>query len=104
MKVRPINDWILIELKPLETQVGSIIVPNGVYFRKATVLATGPGKLLENGVRKPTGVVPGELVLLPRAYAEVSQGRLLLQELGDNQLLVKPEDILLVFDEDVVVQ
>jgi chaperonin GroES len=103
VKVRPINDWILVKLDPINTQVGSIIIPEGVDNRTATVVSTGPGKELKTGVRQPTGVELGDRVLFSRACGEHLQGKRLLRELGDDTLLLKPEDILVVFEGDVVV-
>jgi chaperonin GroES len=103
MNVQPINDWILVALDPIEDHVGIIYLPAGVDHRKATVLATGPGKLLPNGVLQPTDVVVGERVVFNRAHGEHLQGKKLLHLLGGDKLLIKPEDVLFVMNEEVTV-
>lgn len=101
--IRPLNDWILVKLMPIEHQVGSIFLPEGVDFRKATVISTGPGAENKKGKRMPTGVEPGEHVLFNRAHGEHKQGKQLIRELGEDMLLLQPEDILLVFDGELTV-
>jgi co-chaperonin GroES (HSP10) len=101
--IRPINDWILVKMDPVETRVGSIYVPDGVDHYKATVVSSGPGKELSTGVRQPTELVPGDRVVFSRAHGEHKQGKLLLQMLGSDHLLIKPSDVLFAFEGDVVV-
>jgi chaperonin GroES len=103
MPVNPLNDWILVKLDPIETMVGSIFIPCGVDHRKATVEKVGPGKCFPNGVRIPVGVQVGDRVVFSRAHGEHKQGKQLLTELGGDYLLIKPEDILVVMEEEVEV-
>lgn len=98
-KIRPLHDWILVKMDPLEHMVGSIFLPSGTVERKATVLAVGPGVEESNGLRQPVGVEPGERVIFHRAHGEHSQGKQLSQALGEDLLLIKPRDILLVLGE-----
>ncbi len=102
--IQPLNDWILVEMDPIETVIGSIIVPEGVDHRKATVLATGPGKELKNGVRQPTDVEVGDRVVFNRAHGEHGTGKAIRSELGGGKLLIKPADILFVYQGHVVVE
>jgi chaperonin GroES len=100
-KIRPMNDWILVKMDPIETMVGSIFVPIGTVNRKATVLAVGPGKEEPSGVRQPVGVEPGDRVVFHRSHGEHLQGKQLVGVLGEDHLLIRPGDVLLVFTEDL---
>jgi hypothetical protein len=94
MTLRPLGRWILVQLDPLETAVGHIVVPQGVDHRKATVEAVGP---------EVTDLQPGERVVFHRAHGEHQQGKQLLRGLGGDHLLIKPEDILFVFEGELEV-
>ncbi len=64
MKVRPLNDKVIIQREePAEVSKGGIVIPGGgdkPLF--GTVLAVGPGKF-EKGERVPTGLTIGDRVL-----------------------------------------
>lgn len=90
-------------MDPLQTQIGSILLPDGIDYRTATVLSTGPGKERATGQREPTEVSPGERVLFHRAHAEHGSGRAMVTELGDGRVLIKPRDVLCVFDGELSV-
>ena len=97
MKIRPITDWVLVKMDPLETQVGSIFIPDtavGQANRKATVESVGP---------EVTELAPGDRVVFNRAHGEHLQGKQLLRELGEDRLLIKPEDILFAYEGELVV-
>jgi len=102
MPVRPLNDWILLELLPVETKIGLIEIPNGVTYQKGVVRDTGPGKELKGGLREPTGVEPGQTVVFHRSHGEHKQGKHLVQVLGGGFLLVRPQDIILILDDPEV--
>ena len=100
--MKPLNDWILVALEPLPTQVGSIILPSGGHVYKAKVLAVGSGKPTEYG-RNPVDLSPGDRVAFLRWHAEHQQGKQIRHTLdghGEKDLLlIKPEDVLLVLEE-----
>jgi chaperonin GroES len=80
-RARPINDRVIIRLKPVETKTaGGLFIPDvaqdgveqlssmvryskgGVH--EGTVVAAGPGKWMEDGeYRRPMSVKPGDRVL-----------------------------------------
>ena len=80
-RARPINDRVIIRLKPVETKTpGGLFIPDvaqdgvehlssmvryskgGVH--EGTVIAAGPGKWMEDGeYRRPMSVKPGDQVL-----------------------------------------
>lgn len=97
MKFRPVNDWVLVKMDPLETHAGAIIIPDtalGQDHRKATVVSAGP---------EATGLTEGDRVVFNRAHGEHLQGKRLVRELGDDQLLLKVDDILFAFEGDLAV-
>lgn len=96
--IRPLHDWILVKMDPVQQQVGSIFLPEGVDFRAATVLSVGPGKERPTGQREPMEVSPGDRLVFHRAHAEHGQGRAMVTELGDDRVLIKPRDVLVVFE------
>lgn len=65
-QVRPIRDYVLLQpqLHP-ETTAGGIHIPRNVKDKTqlGTVLATGPGRVLESGRRVEPEVKPGDVVV-----------------------------------------
>lgn len=64
---QPISNLVLLKRQVEQTQTASgIIIPDTAQktSMKATVLAVGPGKLMDNGVRGPMEVKPGDCVLI----------------------------------------
>lgn len=102
MDVRPLHDWILLELLPIEEKIGLIEVPLGVTYQKGKVIASGPGKEMKNGLRQPTGAEPGQIAVFHRSHGEHQQGKRVVELLGGSRLLVKPEDIVLLLDSPEV--
>jgi len=67
MQVRPIRDMVLLKPEPLEEKSkGGIIIPKNATTKHqiATVLATGPGRVLESGKRVEPEVKAGDRVLV----------------------------------------
>ena len=66
MAVRPLEDRILIQPVAAETRTKSgIFLPESAKEKpmQGKVVATGPGKLLENGERVKPGVKKGDIVV-----------------------------------------
>jgi chaperonin GroES len=66
MKFRPLHDNVLVKrIEAAEQQQGSIIIPDTAKEKpqEGEVLAVGPGKLLEDGSRRPVAVAVGNKVL-----------------------------------------
>jgi len=95
MKYRPLHDWILVEMDPLEYETrGGIVLPHGNEVRKATVVDLGPDvRDLERGER----------LAFHRAHAQHKQGQSIAHVLGSNLMLIKPRDVLIVMAEDIEV-
>lgn len=63
--VRPLGEWVVIQPDPIETHTkGGLYLPQNAKkrTRKATVIAVGPGKILECGQRAPQEVKAGDRV------------------------------------------
>ena len=94
--IRPIRDNILVKQdKPKEKLASGLFVPQNAreaYEDFGTVIAHGPGKLLENGTVLEPSVKIGDRVLFKRRPASALDGE-------DGLLMLKDEDILAVIDE-----
>ena len=66
MKLNPLDDRVVVEtLSAEETTAGGIVLPDAAQEKpqRGTVIAVGPGRLLERGERAAVGVVAGDEVL-----------------------------------------
>lgn len=96
MRVRPLADRILVRRAHATTEtVGGIYLPEKSKVTPAigTIVGTGPGKRLPNGVRMPINVKKGDkIVFASYAGTEVKLD-------GDELLIMSEDDILAVLDE-----
>jgi co-chaperonin GroES (HSP10) len=105
MNLRPLNDWIVVRVKPLEEKVqnGIIILKESTAqtIQEGEVLRVGPGRRnRKTGERIPVGVGPGAKVAFFRWNREHQQGQQLtrvLSEMGENLGLLREADILFTF-------
>jgi len=107
--IRPLNDNILIQV---DAEVDKIATESGVTLYKpqgacehvlntGVVLATGAGKKHSSGKIVPTGVAPGDGVLFIKFVASYTETSKAVQHvIGKNKAIIKPNDILLVFDRE----
>jgi len=95
MKIKPINDRILV-LRVDEDQKspGGIIIPDTAKEKphEGKIVATGPGKLDENGKRVPLEVKKGDRILFSK-YAGTE-----IKIDGVEHLFMKEDDVLGVLD------
>ncbi len=66
IKVRPLDDRVVVEpMAAEERTAGGIVLPDSSREKqqRGTVLAVGPGKLLDSGERGAVGVVVGDEVI-----------------------------------------
>ncbi len=66
IKLRPLDDRIVVEpLEAEETTPGGIVLPDTAKEKpqRGTVLAVGPGRLLDNGKRSEVSVAVGDEVI-----------------------------------------
>ncbi len=69
MKIRPLNDRILVKRVEEETVTkGGLIIPDTAREKpqRGEVMAAGPGKMSEDGKRNPPEVKAGDIVLFAK--------------------------------------
>lgn len=95
MKIKPLNDNILIEpIKKEEKTKGGIVLPqtSEKESQEGIVIAVGEGKLLPSGKRLPIGVKKNDRVLF-RKYGPDEI------KINDKEYLItKVEDILAIIE------
>lgn len=66
IKIRPLDDRVVVEpIEAEETTAGGIVLPDTAKEKpqRGTVVAVGPGKLLESGERGELSVAVGDEVI-----------------------------------------
>lgn len=66
MKIRPLHDRVVVRRVDEETKTaGGIVLPGKAAEKpsQGEVLAVGPGKIMDNGEKRPVGVKVGDKVL-----------------------------------------
>ena len=92
--IQPLFDNVLLEKKPSEKKVGSIVLTTEKKEGNvAEVLAVGEGRLDENGKLIPMKVKAGQRVIY-RAYSGTDY-----EAEGHKYILIKEEDILAIIEE-----
>ena len=96
MKIRPLNDRILV--KRLEEEgktAGGIIIPDSAKEKPAEgeIVAVGPGKMNDKGERTAMDVKPGDRVLFSK------YGGTDVKIEGDDYLIMREDDILGVVEK-----
>jgi chaperonin GroES len=94
MKLKPLNDRVLIKRLPSEEKTaGGLFIPDNAKEKpqEGEVVAVGEGKLLENGKVRPLEVKAGDRIFF-RKYAgnEVTLD-------GTEHVILREEEILAVF-------
>ncbi len=95
MKFRPLNDRILVKRSDdLETTKGGIIIPDSAKEKpmQGQVIATGEGKILENGKLRALEVKEGQTIFF-RKYAgsEISLD-------GQEYLILREDEVLAILE------
>lgn len=92
MKIKPLGNRILIQRAKAQTTKGGILLPDTAQEKpkEGVVLAVGPGKVDENGVRSTLTVKVGDRVLFS-SYA----GTEVKNASGDEEGLIISEDEIL---------
>jgi chaperonin GroES len=90
MALRPLHDNVVVRrIDPEEEMSGGIIIPDTAKEKpsEGEVLAVGPGKLMDNGERRPMAVQAGNRVLFGKyAGTEVTLD-------GDELLILRESDL-----------
>jgi chaperonin GroES len=96
MAIRPLHDQILVRRLDGEGEqrIGGIIVPDSAKEKpqQGEVIATGNGKIKEDGARLPLDVKVGDLILF---------GKYTKQEVtveGEAYLILREDEVLAVID------
>ncbi|MBQ4142282.1 MAG: co-chaperone GroES [Thermoguttaceae bacterium] len=89
--LRPLDDRIVV--KPLEAEqmtAGGIVLPDSAKEKpqRGTVVAAGPGKLLENGTRGTMAVAVGDEVI----YGKYSGSD--IEVAGEEYKILRESDVL----------
>jgi chaperonin GroES len=96
MKIRPLNDRILVQRAEKEEKTaGGIIIPDNAKEKpvKGIIIAVGPGKLNDAGERIALQVKEGDTVLFSKyGGADVRID-------GENYLIMREDDVLGVIVE-----
>ena len=96
MKVQPLDDRVLIKQSDAEvTTAGGIVLPDAAQEKpqRGTVIAVGPGKLLDSGKRgKPDLKVKDEVYYGKYAGTEVKIN-------GEEYVICKESDVLAVIEK-----
>jgi len=95
MKIRPLNDRILVKrLEEEETTAGGIIIPDSAKEKPAEgeIVAVGPGKMNDSGDRVAMDVKVGDRVLFSK------YGGTDVKLEGDDYLIMREDDILGVIE------
>jgi len=95
MKVRPLQDRILVERIEEEVKKGNIIIPDSAKEKpqQGKVIAVGTGRIDESGKRIPMDVKKGDLIL----FGKYSGNEI---KVDDKELLImREEDVLAVIEK-----
>jgi chaperonin GroES len=93
--MRPLGDRVLIRPTPREEMTRSgIVLPDTIKEQpqEGSIIAAGPGRLNDDGVREPMDITVGDKVL----YAKYAGTELKLG--GEDLLIVSQKDILAVVE------
>jgi chaperonin GroES len=91
IKIRPLDDRVVVEpIEAEETTAGGIVLPDAAKEKpqRGTVIAVGPGKLLDSGSRGELSVSVGD---------EVIYGKY-----GGSDIEVDGEDVKILRESDIL--
>ena len=95
MKIRPLHDRVIVKrLEEERTSPGGIVIPDSAAEKpsQGKVVATGKGKILENGTVRALDVKVGDKILFGKySGTEVKVD-------GDDLLVMREEDIMAVIE------
>jgi len=96
MKIRPLQDRILVERIEEEVKKGGIIIPDSAKEKpqQGKVIAVGPGKVDEKGNRIPMEVKKGDTIL----FGKYSGNEIRIGE--EEHLIMREDDVLAVIEKE----
>jgi len=95
MKVRPLHDRVIVKrVEEEEKTKGGIIIPDTAKEKSAEgeIIATGNGKIMENGEKLPLEVKKGDRVLFGK-YAGTE-----INIEGEEHLIMREDDIIAIVE------
>ncbi|MEJ2731193.1 MAG: co-chaperone GroES [Deltaproteobacteria bacterium] len=95
MKIRPLNDRVLVvRVEEEQKTAGGIIIPDTAKEKpqEGKIVATGPGKMGDDGKRTPLNVKKGDRILFSK-YAGTE-----IKIDGVEHIFMKEDDILGVLE------
>jgi chaperonin GroES len=95
MKIRPLHDRILVErLEEQEVRRGGIIIPDTAKEKpqEGKVVATGTGKVTEDGKKIPLDVKAGDRIL----FGKYSGSEVKIDD--KDYLILREEDVLAILE------
>jgi chaperonin GroES len=96
MKVKPLNDRVLVKrLEEVQVTKGGIVIPDTAKEKpiEGRIVAVGPGKMSDAGIRMALQVKEGDKVLFGK-YAGTE-----IKIEGEEYLMMREEDILAVIND-----
>jgi chaperonin GroES len=96
MKVKPLNDRVLVKrIEEVQVTKGGILIPDTAKEKpiEGKVIAVGPGKMSDAGVRMALQLKEGDRVLFGK-YAGTE-----IKMEGEEYLMMREEDILAVIND-----
>ena len=96
--MKPLNDRVLVKrLESEEKTAGGLFIPDAAKEKpsKGEIVACGPGKMTENGVRAAMEVKVGDVVLFSK-YAGTE-----IKVNGADHIIMREDDILAILDYKV---
>ncbi len=96
MKVKPLQDRILVERVEEEVKKGGIIIPDTAKEKpqKGKVIAVGPGRIDDNGKRVPMDVQKGDYIL----FGKYSGNEIRIDD--KEYLIMREEDVLAIVEKE----
>ena len=94
-KLRPLGDRVVVQPTPgEETSKSGIVIPDTAKEKpqEGTILAVGPGRVLDDGKREQMDLKPGDKVL----YAKYAGTEFKLD--GEDLLIISHKDVLAVVE------
>jgi chaperonin GroES len=90
MKIRPLQDRVVVRRKEEETKTaGGIVLPGSAAEKPAQgeVLAVGPGRIMDNGEKRPVDLKVGDTVVFGK-YAS-------------NTIKIDGEELLILSESEI---
>ena len=95
MKIRPLQDRVVIKrMEEERTSAGGIVIPDTATEKpiRGKVTAVGPGKVLDNGQKRPVDVKVSDIVL----FGKYSGTEVKIN--NEEFLVIREDDIMGVFE------